>query len=1421
MMMWTRLGTLLACVGLLAVTYTHLPGHTPTHVGRDKTGVLREGNNSKSRARLPHLCSPWPDCGVPHCEPWPTCTATATSHCHPWPLCSCNRHCGDHLEDQPWPTCAQTDIHADQPSPYPWSICPNLVCEFPELAETAGIPEANVSATCLEQNGTETFPCHAGSCLDGHGAGLPVQANSTTPAPGVGGSVTTITTTPIQTLMDSNPANATNATSSTKATALEPSNRTTMDPSDAAALAGTVSTVVGAVIAGVVAATASGAIPPNPGAMALIGQVQVLSQIGRIGGGGGGAMGAFSDGFAWAHGNGLYTMFPNPDPDPKGNGTRRRSFRRQQENEPTDGLSPMVGKTAGEASGDCDAPELTERERAKCLECGVIDGAPMLDKLVGIVVSLGVVFLVRFSAQFIVTKCLKKEPWTLLMFPNWEGPLLLTHWFSMCDSLTSTLGRPCTFWVILSCVLLFFGPIFFIMYAMWSIARNLRKGLMTYEAREKISFKETREKFSEAGTLRCKWKAISEYYDRRRHKGDWNENTQQGKFWRFLVKDFSAQAWKYCVWLLIRKFLFAAAMALTIGAANAGAVIVLHIFDVGVLTLMNPFCDNVFQGSEMLSACSNLVTMILVSMPVLHGDIPEALSDFFIICCALAGTVMALVAAVVTPILGVFGAVFGLCMSAMPDGLGAASAGGASGALFAAAANIQESVQELLEDSMEEIVADGEVEGDRDMGRDAALLGVGAAAVGGAAYYAYTRSQGLRDAMDTSCTTAHSTLTLGLEFNAAGEEGSSERQVFVNQLVQDLANASEVAATRFDVKKMSPGSIVVDLDIVADPTGKGPDSASVVHLLEEQAANPASLLRKGSVTCHTQRICVNGLSVPVGTPIDEQAFCSDVKQGLGKTPSAVENSSTAFARIQGDMPPKRAVPAPPSLRVTAAAATLQDESIEIMMESEAKTALGENHKESGPPPGSVRREDEWALSLARRRKLLSIFSHWRNCELGKPLTRMETRASGLALRRRLAWFFDAWYCGISNRRIGDLIEAGGVMTRHFDVFGSAFSGLAHHLAAKILRKWADCTLGYSSIRSSVRLKVVYYRRIIDFQEAVSKGRSTTCLKHAMIKWLWKTREFGADEATADALSPSDVRNEIYVSSPPVHMYRWGSLALQRSDSDDRLSASSPAGSVFSKRSSKHGFTCNDVRVDVVEPVTGYEPENTGPERSPRRLFSGSVESLATRNDAGSVWIPTIRSGSFSQMASLTRNIAGLERSPRIHSGSFSNVESLTRSSIYGSHVKSHKAHTDLEACDQPPDSESRASRNSAGEKLAERTVVHGEGTFVNVSANAAPSASPQQLNGLISDLIGAALIGPQFLDQKLRCLSRSQSSLSNIVARLEEGFEEQDVPVLTDSQSVSPWGVRAPGILRFISPRESPVGERIMDLRESQLGRAW
>jgi hypothetical protein len=196
---------------------------------------------------------------------------------------------------------------------------------------------------------------------------------------------------------------------------------------------------VGACVGGVIAAGA-------PGAMAIIGQVQVLSQMGKIGGGGG-ALGAFSEGFEWANAELPFSFFPGgnqPDLDPpplnsSDTGLRRwveatrRSYRRAKK------ARPRPGQTAEQAAGDCDNASLTQDEQYDCYECGIINGIPLMDKGVVICGSILACFCVRSLGQLIVTKCMKKDPWDALSFPNWEGPLLLTHWFCPLTSLFSLL----------------------------------------------------------------------------------------------------------------------------------------------------------------------------------------------------------------------------------------------------------------------------------------------------------------------------------------------------------------------------------------------------------------------------------------------------------------------------------------------------------------------------------------------------------------------------------------------------------------------------------------------------------------------------------------------------------------------------------------------------------------------------------------------------------------------------------------------------------------------------------------------------------------------------------------------------------------------------------------------------------------------
>ena len=51
---------------------------------------------------------------------------------------------------------------------------------------------------------------------------------------------------------------------------------------------------------------------------------------------------------------------------------------------------------------------------------------------------------------------------------------------------------------------------------------------------------------------------------------------------------------------------------------------------------------------------------------------------------------------------------------------------------------------------------------------------------------------------------------------------------------------------------LSPGSIIANLEIHHDPNGMGLDPALVAANLSMQAQDPNSLLRRGTITAHTQ-----------------------------------------------------------------------------------------------------------------------------------------------------------------------------------------------------------------------------------------------------------------------------------------------------------------------------------------------------------------------------------------------------------------------------------------------------------------------------------------------------------------------------------------------------------------------------------------
>jgi len=102
---------------------------------------------------------------------------------------------------------------------------------------------------------------------------------------------------------------------------------------------------------------------------------------------------------------------------------------------------------------------------------------------------------------------------------------------------------------------------------------------------------------------------------------------------------------------------------------------------------------------------------------------------------------------------------------------------------------------------------------------------------------------------------ANVTLKLGLDFRVAGTQGSKERAIWERNVLHDLAYASGLTPSDFNIKKVSPGSVVVELEIPCSPCV--PDPMAVAAHLERQVSNPSSALRSGATTRYTISVHVH------------------------------------------------------------------------------------------------------------------------------------------------------------------------------------------------------------------------------------------------------------------------------------------------------------------------------------------------------------------------------------------------------------------------------------------------------------------------------------------------------------------------------------------------------------------------------------
>jgi hypothetical protein len=95
------------------------------------------------------------------------------------------------------------------------------------------------------------------------------------------------------------------------------------------------------------------------------------------------------------------------------------------------------------------------------------------------------------------------------------------------------------------------------------------------------------------------------------------------------------------------------------------------------------------------------------------------------------------------------------------------------------------------------------------------------------------------------------TMTLDMDFSQAGEEGTEQREQFMRDVAADLAKALDAPLDSFVIKKLSAGSVKIDMEIVAHP-GLTRTPEDMALDMQKQASDNNSLLRAGKLTRQTK-----------------------------------------------------------------------------------------------------------------------------------------------------------------------------------------------------------------------------------------------------------------------------------------------------------------------------------------------------------------------------------------------------------------------------------------------------------------------------------------------------------------------------------------------------------------------------------------
>jgi len=148
---------------------------------------------------------------------------------------------------------------------------------------------------------------------------------------------------------------------------------------------------------------------------------------------------------------------------------------------------------------------------------------------------LAAVFVLRSTVCYTIEHCRGKVVPDALLFPAWEGPVLMTQLLALTDAGLAAVSTRCTsLWVIVGYCFLIVGPAGFLVGAFFRILYHRRAGNLVYEKADRLNFSVVCADLSHKGVVgkvRSLWASYTVWIT----GGEWKVDNQHARHWAFVV----------------------------------------------------------------------------------------------------------------------------------------------------------------------------------------------------------------------------------------------------------------------------------------------------------------------------------------------------------------------------------------------------------------------------------------------------------------------------------------------------------------------------------------------------------------------------------------------------------------------------------------------------------------------------------------------------------------------------------------------------------------------------------------------------------------------------------------------------------------------------------------------------------------------